>query len=75
MKVKSLSFVQLLETPWIVAYQAPPSTGFSRQEYWNELPFPSPGNFSENQEANNCYQNQETLLDNFQNIIITIEFT
>ena len=75
MKVKSLSFVQLLETPWIAAYQAPPSTGFSRQEYWNELPFPSPGNFSENQEANNCYQNQETLLDNFQNIIITIEFT
>ena len=42
-KVKSLSHVQLLATPWTVAYQAPPSMGFSRQEYWNGLPFPSPG--------------------------------
>ena len=30
-------------TPWTVAYQAPPSMGFSRQEYWTGLPFPSPG--------------------------------
>ena len=30
-------------TPWTVAHQAPPSMGFSRQEYWSELPFPSPG--------------------------------
>ena len=30
-------------TPWTVAYQAPPSMGFSKQEYWSELPFPSPG--------------------------------
>ena len=30
-------------TPWTVAYQAPPSMGFSRQEYWSVLPFPSPG--------------------------------
>ena len=29
--------------PWTVAYQAPPSLGFSRQEYWSGLPFPSPG--------------------------------
>ena len=43
MKVKSLSCVQLLVTPWTVAYQAPPSIGFSRQEYWSGLPFPSPG--------------------------------
>ena len=34
-KVKSLSRVQLLETPWTAAYQAPPSMGFSRQEYWS----------------------------------------
>ena len=34
-KVKSLSHVQLLATPWAAAYQAPPSTGFSRQEYWS----------------------------------------
>ena len=41
-KVKSLSRVRLFATPWTVAYQAPPSMGFSRQEYWSELPFPSP---------------------------------
>ena len=43
MKVKSLSRVQLRVTPWTVAYQAPPSTRFSRQEYWSGLPLPSPG--------------------------------
>ena len=42
-KVKSLSHVQLFATPWTVAYQAPLSMGFSRQEYWSELQFPSPG--------------------------------
>ena len=42
-KVKSLSHVQLFGNPWTVAYQAPPSMGFSRQEYWSGLPFPSPG--------------------------------
>ena len=42
-KVKSLSRVPLFETPWTVAYQAPPSMKFSRQEYWSGLPFPSPG--------------------------------
>ena len=41
-KVKSLSRVQLLVTPWTVAYQAPPSMGFSRQKYWSGLPLPSP---------------------------------
>ena len=43
MKVKSLSRVQLFATPWTVAHQAPLSMGFSRQEYWSGLPFPSPG--------------------------------
>ena len=42
MKVKSLSRVQLFETPWTAAYEAPPSMGFSRQEYWNGVPLPSP---------------------------------
>ena len=37
-KVKSLSCVQLFATPWIVACHAPPSRGFSRQEYWSALP-------------------------------------
>ena len=41
--VKSLSCVRLFATPWTAAYQAPPSMGFSRQEYWSGLPFPSPG--------------------------------
>ena len=42
-KVKSLSCVRLFVTPWTVAYQAPPSMEFSRQEYWSGLPFSSPG--------------------------------
>ena len=42
-EVKSLSLARLFATLWIVAYQAPPSMGFSRQEYWSGLPFPSPG--------------------------------
>ena len=42
-EVKSLSRVQLFATPWTVAHQTPPSMGFSRQEYWSGLPFPSPG--------------------------------
>ena len=41
--LKSLSRVQLFATPWTVAHQAPPSMGFSREEYWSGLPFPSPG--------------------------------
>ena len=42
-KVKSLSRVPLFATPRTVAHQASPSMGFSRQEYWSGLPFPSPG--------------------------------
>ena len=41
-KVKSLSRVRLFATPWTAAYQAPPSMGFSRQEYWSGVPSPSP---------------------------------
>ena len=40
-KMKSLSLARLLATPWTVAYQAPPSMGFSRQEYWSRVPLPS----------------------------------
>ena len=42
MKVKSLSCVQLLATPWTAAHQAPPTMGLSRQEYWSGVPLPSP---------------------------------
>ena len=41
-KVKSLSHIWLLATPWTAAHQVPPSMGFSRQEYWSGLPLPSP---------------------------------
>ena len=39
--------VRLFETPWTVARQSPLSMGFSRQEYWNGLPWPTPGDLSE----------------------------
>ena len=46
MKMKSESEAaqscRLLATPWTTAYQAPPSMGFSRQEYWSGVPLPSP---------------------------------
>ena len=45
--VKLLSHVWLFATPCTVAYQVPPSMGFSRQEYWSGLPFPSPGDLSD----------------------------
>ena len=41
-KVKSLSRIRPSATPWTAAYQAPPSMGFSRQEYWSGVPLPSP---------------------------------
>jgi len=41
--VKLLSYVRLFATLWTVDYQGPPPMGFSRQEYWSRLPFPSPG--------------------------------
>ena len=46
-KVELLSRVWLSATPWTVAYQASPSMGFSRQEYWSGLTFPSPGDLSD----------------------------
>ena len=54
-KVKSLSRVRLLATPWTAAYQTPPSMGFSRQEYWSGLPLPSPpGGASGKESACQC---------------------
>ena len=46
-KVKSLSYVRLVATPWMAAHHTPPSLGFSRQEHWSGLPFPSPMHESE----------------------------
>ena len=42
MQIVSFGFV-VVQTPWTVACQAPPSMGFPRQKYWTRLPFPSPG--------------------------------
>ena len=44
-ETKSLSQVRVFVTPWTAAHQAPLSMGFSRQEYWGGVPFPSPGDF------------------------------
>ena len=55
-KVKSLSRVRLLATPWTAAHQAPPSTGCSRQEYWSGVPLPSPFRWLHNIEQRSlCY--------------------
>ena len=45
--LRRFSHVRLCATPWTTAYQAPPSLGFSRQEHWGGLPFPSPMHESE----------------------------
>ena len=44
--MKLLSHIRILATPWTAAYQAPPSVGFSRQEYWSGVPLPSLKNYS-----------------------------
>ena len=49
-----VSRVHLLATPWTVAHQAPPSLGFSRQEHWSGLPFPSPTHEGESEFAQLC---------------------
>ena len=61
-KVKSLSHVQLFSTPWTVAHQAPPSMGFSKQEYWSELPLPSPGDLPDPGIEPRCPTFQEDAL-------------
>ena len=60
-KMKSLSRVRLFATPWTVAYQASLSMGFSRQEYWSGLPFPSPGDLP-NPEMNPCLPHCRQML-------------
>ena len=74
-KVKLLSRVWLLATPWTTAYQVPPSMGFSRQEYWSGVPLHSPIKKSTN---NKCYKewrkgNPLTLLVGMQTNTATIE--
>ena len=60
-KVKSLSCVRLFATPWTAAYQAPPSMGFSRQEYWSRVPSPSPQRILKNILIQQKYKNNFRL--------------
>ena len=60
-KVKSLSPVWLFDTLWTIAYQAPLSMGFSRQEYWSGLPLPSPFLFSITIQNNQFFSSQPSL--------------
>ena len=55
-KMKSLSCVGLLATPWTAAFQAPPSMGFSRQEYWSRVPLPSPDVPAKNAKADSSHE-------------------
>ena len=60
-KVKSLSHVQLLTTPWTAAFKAPPSMGFSRQEHCSGLPFPSPMHESEEWKGSRSVMSDSSL--------------
>ena len=62
-KVKSLSRVRLFATPWTAACQAPPSMGFSRQEYWSGLPLPSPHYHLDSAYSKFCISNNDLLLE------------
>ena len=61
MKVKSLSRVRLFTTPWTAAHQAPPSMGFSRQEYWSGVPSSSPAELTAAAAAAKSLQSYPTL--------------
>ena len=61
-KVKPLSHVRLLATPWTAAYQAPLSMGFSRQEYWNGVPLPSPYVWLDERKNKQAYRWQNLYL-------------
>ena len=80
MKGKSLSRTRLSATPWTAALQAPPSMGFSRQEYWSRVPLPSPpwiarrSNQSVLKEINPEYSSEGLMLKlKFQNFSYLIQ--
>ena len=68
-KVKSLSCVRLLVTPWTAAYQGPPSMGFSRQEYWSGVPLPSP---ADHKSANHKTRTNTRILTLYQALVLNI---
>ena len=74
MKVKSLSRVRLLVTPWTVAHQALPSMGFSRQKYWSGVPLPSPEEIKKSQSImNNAVNDIKNTLEGTNSRIMEAE--
>ena len=72
-KVKSLSCVWLLATPWTAAYQAPPFMGFSRQEYWSGLPLPSPAKRIDlGKKQNGKYMEKTDMVISLKAVIISL---
>ena len=71
-KVKSLSRVRPLATPWTAAYQAPPSMGVSRQEYWSGLPLPSPTPLIN---TDNDFHIKKGNISKFKIINLTLQFS
>ena len=67
---KSLSRVRLFATPWTIAYQAPPSMGFSRQEYCSGLPLPSPWVMWEGPKCNHKRAHKENMERDFPNGLV-----
>ena len=75
MKVKLLGRVRRFVTPWTIAYQVPPSMGFSKQEYWSGLPFPSPDLPNPGIEPGlpHCRQTLHRLSHQYPNFLILLE--
>ena len=67
--MKSLSRVRLLATPWTAAHQAPPSMGFSKQEYWSEVPLPSPSEMLGTLIAKAILKSWKAHTSQFQNLL------
>ena len=70
-KVKSLSRVQPSATPWTAAYQAPPSMGFSKQEYWTGVPLPSPKMRRTDRKLDNCKSMMKRTWSNLGNCSVS----
>ena len=68
-KVKSLSRVRLFVTPWTAAHKAPLATGFSRQEYWSGLPFPSPADHLQSHKNHIDIKLLNSIIGNRSNIL------
>ena len=73
MKVKSLSHVRLLATPWTAAYQVPPSMGFSRQEDWSGVPLPSPQFYLKDDKILQFYTLNDSLLSQLKIMRINVK--